>query len=116
MHLVEVLSPPSSAKVERTAFFLKAEAGLPVECDGDVDAEAAARRVEPSANLRHSHQLRLGIDYWAQCSACQKWRIVDFTTYCVAREAMSTFYCANGNCSAPQTEEELAGLEEAKHL
>ena len=104
---------PSKATDQRTAFFLRPTAAVPVESAHRI--EEVQRRVEPDVNLRHSHPLRL-VDYWAQCCECQKWRIVDYGTYCVARQAMSTFQCVNGNCEAPQTEEEVAGLEEARHF
>ena len=103
----------SKATEHPSAFFLEASAGISFE--GEEDIEAAKRRTEPDENLRLSHPIRL-YDYWAQCSTCQKWRIVDYNTYCVARQALSTFQCANGNCDAPQTEEELAGIEDAKNV
>lgn len=98
---------------DRTAYFLEPTASLPTDANDQDDVEAARRRVEPSARLRNTHKVRL-LDYWAQCSSCQKWRIVDFSTYVTARRAMSIFQCANGDCDAPQTEEELAGLADAK--
>ena len=114
---VEEVRPPKKDAdgtwIERTAYFLKPEAGVPVA--GEDDAEAAKRLVEPDARLRHSHDARF-VDYWAQCSHCQKWRIVPFSTYVEARKAMSEFHCANGDCDAPQTEEEEAGLAQAREF
>ena len=108
----EPFAEEAKAEENRTVFFLRDTAALPVECD-EAAVDDVRRRVEPTAHVRHSHQVRL-LDYWAQCSSCAKWRIVDYATYCTARKTMSVFTCAHGNCEAPQTEEELAGLEDAK--